>query len=1170
MRLRALSINRLPGIRPGFSLDDLAPGINVITGPNASGKSSLARAMRALLDPELARATGLDIEAMFEDDHGELRVLRSGADLSWSRAGRHIETPPLPDSRFLSCYLLQIEDLLVERPADSDIATRIARELAGGYDLPAIRDSDPFTIKSNHGRSEAQALSTAVIDHNVLLQQRAALQREEAELEALQQQKRAADHARHDAEVCQRALALLEGVRHRLTLEQQLTTFPDGMEHLHGDDIEQLIALQGDQARLRDALADARRECEARTTTLVRTGLDTSPLDTARIADQRPALQRLHQVENDLAHQHGVRVKACVRRDEARQALGGKPDKSPALDPATLREVERQLDDLRSADARIAGLEARLRSLPDTQSDSGPDSRPGLDRLREARSELWHWMSAPRAAARTAIDTLALIAVLLAAVAAIATASVLLHPAATVLLLPLAWGLYRLSRRGADGDSAREQACERFKRTGIETPTEWSDDAVLFCLEAIENELRAATRQSDQADERGRLERELDEPRRAREQLLAGLRETAARVGFDPQAIDASLVRWLQLVGEHDRAAIELAEIEAKDARLTVEGDALRAGVMAFLARHDAAPSAEDIGTNQVGAALLDQRLDQLANRLQTRDEMRRLIADSEREIKRLGESLAEQERRLAALYQRARLDDGDEDTLRHRHERLAEWQQLNRRLQDARTLEAERRRPLADHPDLLALVDAEDETALQTRLDHARDEAAQSESLLQTITRIDTDISRAGHDRALEQALARRQAAADALHERRDEALFAEAGRFLLDDIAAEFVRERQPPELRIATEWFGRFTHHQYELVFDADNDPPFSALDTVADERRRLSELSSGTRMQLLLAVRIAFATATAEHGRESLPLLLDEALTTADPERFRAIADSLRELAADGRQVFYLTAQPSDVADWRALDPTIRFIDLGVLRGMQQSITDPQALALPVRPPLPAPDGHDAAAYAVLLGIHPLDPWAPVTAIPVFHLLRDDLELVRRLHELGIERVGPLRALLASTTAAAVLDEHSRQRLQARCDGAEAWLEAWRVGRGRPVDRHALEASGAVSATFIDAVAARCAELGGDGQALITGLEAGDVNRFHQAKREELAQWLAEHGHIDEREPLTDAEIGLHVIAALQSRLDDGSDNEADAVNEGQALADSLEAARRAAASLAVTA
>ena len=74
----------------------------------------------------------------------------------------------------------------------------------------------------------------------------------------------------------------------------------------------------------------------------------------------------------------------------------------------------------------------------------------------------------------------------------------------------------------------------------------------------------------------------------------------------------------------------------------------------------------------------------------------------------------------------------------------------------------------------------------------------------------------------------------------------------------------------------------------------DGTFVAHDVRQGAERALSELSSGTRMQLLLALRMAWIE-TREQGGETLPLFLDEALTTSDEARFAVMAQSLERLA-----------------------------------------------------------------------------------------------------------------------------------------------------------------------------------------------------------------------------------------------------------------------------------
>ena len=53
MRLRRLVVRRMPGFEDeGFPLNDLSGGLNVVLGPNGSGKTTACRAIRGLLWPE--------------------------------------------------------------------------------------------------------------------------------------------------------------------------------------------------------------------------------------------------------------------------------------------------------------------------------------------------------------------------------------------------------------------------------------------------------------------------------------------------------------------------------------------------------------------------------------------------------------------------------------------------------------------------------------------------------------------------------------------------------------------------------------------------------------------------------------------------------------------------------------------------------------------------------------------------------------------------------------------------------------------------------------------------------------------------------------------------------------------------------------------------------------
>ena len=66
MKLRRLNIQQLPGIDTPFTIDNLGDGFHVIVGPNGIGKSSLCRALSALLWEDLDQTGHITATALLE------------------------------------------------------------------------------------------------------------------------------------------------------------------------------------------------------------------------------------------------------------------------------------------------------------------------------------------------------------------------------------------------------------------------------------------------------------------------------------------------------------------------------------------------------------------------------------------------------------------------------------------------------------------------------------------------------------------------------------------------------------------------------------------------------------------------------------------------------------------------------------------------------------------------------------------------------------------------------------------------------------------------------------------------------------------------------------------------------------------------------------------------
>lgn len=1175
MKLERIRIQKLPGIRPGFALEDLDPGINLVVGPNASGKSSLVRALRYLIaghdrdDPP-----ALSLEAEFEGRSASWRVIRTGSQVAWRRDGSPAEVPPLPDPRFFHCYWLVVEDLLGPgHDGDREIVDRLRRELTGGYDVDALLGRDgPFGLGPRHGGSEAKALRAAEAELRDVEETYRSLQRERDRLPALERKIGRDAGVRTRLGRVEGALELLEARRERLEAEaavdEGFPAPPEVMERLRDDDRERIEALEDRRRELesdRDRWERKRAEAEE---SLERTGLSERIPEAGEVEDRRATFQGVRERLRDRRGAVRNRDRALADERAAAERLGVPGDARPALDPGAVSRAGRLAQEIEEAWARVRELEARVEGAP--EAPDGAD----LEDHREAASALRAWLAAagtpaaglvPAAVAGFGGGILALGALFLGRPtigAAVAAAAAIVAGSAAILAR---------GRRGRERSAARE----RFASCDPEPPSAWSAEAVSARLEELESAL-AGLRERERRAQRGSADRErLTAARDDLERLEARKRDLAAELGFDPGHTAGSLHEFARLVdrvtdaraeAESERLRIERMDAEIEDRLRSVRsfleawagGGVATAGGGEETAGEDEEQDAEKrrqppASTPEPEVEAVGRALDRLAGRCDRARAARRNVEEADRNLSRIDDDLERLGGERAEIFRRAGLEPGETAELERRLDALEAFRAGDEERREARVAESRLRASLEDEEELLARVDADDEEGLRSKLAELRRRADQLEELKEERTKIQTRLEQAGAGRELESATAEADRARAALEDARDEALTAAAGRFLLENVKEEHRVEHEPEVLRDARERFRRFTHHRWEL--ELDDEGGFVARDLRLGERRRLDQLSSGTRMQLLLAVRVAW-TRTLEEDREPLPLFLDEALTTSDPARFGQVVESLASLVEEeDRQIFYLCARESDVRLWeRAVGETPRVIDMAEIRFGRPSELEPDRFELPRREPVPEPDGDDPGGYAARLGVPPIDPWEHAGAIHLFHLLRDDLG---RLHRLmagwGLTARGQLEGLLKSSAAEHALpDPGARRRLEARCRVAELWLSAWREGRGRPIDRGVLEQSGAVTETFIARVADLADELGGDPVALLR--ELPDVPRFRSAKVAELEAWLQANDYLLPGDPLTaekrEARVlreaaGLaepaevrEVVRWLEAGLDDG--------------------------------
>jgi len=133
---------------------------------------------------------------------------------------------------------------------------------------------------------------------------------------------------------------------------------------------------------------------------------------------------------------------------------------------------------------------------------------------------------------------------------------------------------------------------------------------------------------------------------------------------------------------------------------------------------------------------------------------------------------------------------------------------------------------------------------------------------------------------------------------------LVARIAKTLIDDTLREYERDKVPGVLRRAGDHLRTMTNGAYVRVHFNEDDG--LRIFTPHEAPKATQELSRGTHEQLYLAVRLGLIESFAE-ANVALPLVLDDVLVNADPERAERMVRVLAQVA-EQQQLLFLTCHP----------------------------------------------------------------------------------------------------------------------------------------------------------------------------------------------------------------------------------------------------------------------
>lgn len=1164
LSFRRLRVERMPWLTGSYSLDELSPGINIIHGPNASGKTTTARALESILWPRDAAPRGAFLDAdLLIDGEGWRIGIEAGA-ASHQREGAEASPPVLPPAEARDRYRLSLHELLVSE--NETLVDAIVRESAGGYDITGAASSLGTRARPPARRgAEANAYVKArtLLDEAYDAEKR--LQHDERRLVDLTSRHEAAKRAAARVALLERAVEYAEAIAAEAEAAAVVEAYPAEVAALNGDEIDQLARIRKRLADLERTLGEAetaRREAEAalREAGIVADGEGgegQAILDDEALGALRERLSQLRHIDHSISTSSIELASAQAQAAEELQRIGEVVDevRLQSLDVVAIDRLAGFAERAGRVRADLQAAEARLALLDGPGAGGGED----LEKIGRGVNLLQQWL---RAGAGASAEQTAREGRLRGLGAAAAVALAVVGGVAAVMTgMPVVWGavvvgvllLLMILRPAPTPADPREVHQREYERLGLGRPGAWTPDSVAELLDGLEARRAEARLAEARTAERENIARECEAFKAKWQELDRQRAELAEEFGVGPELDPAAFFTLANRISRWQDARGKVAGSSA--ALETLRRD--RAIVLTA-----AATQADSFGQSGVtDQATLSAAIDELGRRLEShrraltelrhaesgiesaRKEIESLAAERASILERVGLAVAGTPGTVAA-DQSPRLVD----SIERAEELIREWCGLLLSYRDAvsERLEAEGRLKGAREKLTSAIgyepgIEDRGIEELRAELDEAREVAAEAEELKGQIAGIEALIEKAREGHAVEDALAAVEAAEAELRAAREKDIRAIVGHTLVEYLKSATRDDQRPAVFHRARELFALITRGRYRLDFADEGKPAFRAFDTTTNRGHSLEELSSATRVQLLLAVRIAFVES--QEGGLRLPLIFDETLGNSDDDRAAAIIEATIALAAEGRQIFYFTAQPDEVGKWKSIlagagvDWAVH--DLAEARSISRHEALPPIAIEPVeRWEPPAPDGMSHEEYGKVLLVPGIDLQAEVGGVHLWHLVEEP-ELLYRLLRRSLESWGALESLV-EYGGGAVLGDDQREypRIRAAARALEAALELARIGRGRPVDWEEIESSGIFTDAFRDRARQLLIERNGDAAAFIEAIEGGALARFQNRKREELREKLEEWGCIDTREPIPPEELRSRVLAAVADEVGSG--------------------------------
>lgn len=388
----------------------------------------------------------------------------------------------------------------------------------------------------------------------------------------------------------------------------------------------------------------------------------------------------------------------------------------------------------------------------------------------------------------------------------------------------------------------------------------------------------------------------------AKEKLTAFYHRFGWAPAEEPVTAKARFARWFAATAAARQAENELERARANESQFTQALQAAGDAICQLCHRYDFAANPAD-ARQQTGAFRdwfdATRRMDAADTAVErTKDELARALEENGIPVALNDQVLSDEDRRALCRRRAAAVVPALRAAQSTREKELESARNVRRQVAWTKLFG---RLGLEQAPSIESVREA------KTRLDAMADAA---NVLQQEITKTRTLIAEAEKANDLsgaQQAMNRAVADLDAWLQRKQDELASEC---VIESIGEAVRREATPTIVASADRHMLSLTGGRYADLDAANGD--VRVVDMLENRvPKTVAQLSTGTRVHLALALRLAVIEAAEANQGYAFPLLLDEVMATSDPDASKAIATALRTIAT-GRQIILFTNQPDDLA------------------------------------------------------------------------------------------------------------------------------------------------------------------------------------------------------------------------------------------------------------------